>query len=32
MTVPIAATFVHESEATGPATHMALGLRVAPRV
>jgi CubicO group peptidase (beta-lactamase class C family) len=32
MTESIAATFVHEGEATGPATHLALGLRVAPRV
>jgi hypothetical protein len=32
MTEPIAATFVHEGEATGPATHLAIGLRVAPRV
>jgi CubicO group peptidase (beta-lactamase class C family) len=32
MTEPIAATFVHEDEATGPATHLAIGLRVAPRV
>jgi CubicO group peptidase (beta-lactamase class C family) len=32
MTEPIAATFVHEGDVTGPATHMALGLRVAPRV
>ncbi|HYJ69474.1 MAG TPA: serine hydrolase domain-containing protein [Nocardioidaceae bacterium] len=32
MTEPIAATFVYEGEATGPATHLALGLRVAPRV
>ena len=32
MTEPIAATFVHEDEPTGPATHLAIGLRVAPRV
>ena len=32
MTEPIAATFVHEEEPTGPATHLAIGLRVAPRV
>jgi hypothetical protein len=32
MTEPIAATFLNEDFAEGPATHLALGLRVAPRV
>ena len=32
MTERIAATFLHEDDADGPATHLALGLRVAPRL
>jgi hypothetical protein len=31
MTEQIAATFLHEDGAAGPATHLAIGLRVAPR-